>query len=140
MKENKKGSTKYVLGLSFLVVAFFVVFFWLSGGHFDGFGETTMIMLFISFVAMIVPFIAWLINHRNLNRKKGLIICVVNSLVLLALAAIWPITTIIRNEPCNPGYTICAVQFSWEILGIILFLAVLYCLINVCFWVDFRKT
>lgn len=27
MKENKKGSIKYVLGLSFLVVAFFVVFF-----------------------------------------------------------------------------------------------------------------
>lgn len=135
MSSNKKGLSRIVVGLLLLVVAFVAVFVCLGSGYFDKLGETVIVMLIVSFVMMAVPFIAWMINHRCLNRKRGLRICIINSLVLFILAVIWPVITIIKNEPCNYSNTICEVDFSWKIFGLALVLAVLYCLINICFWV-----
>ncbi len=140
MNFHKNILLRMFIGLLLLVVAFSVVFIYLAGGHFSEFGETAIIMLIISFVMMIVPISAWLISRKYLSRKKGLRICMANSLAIFVLAAIWPVITMIKNEPCSPSNTICEVQLSWEILGLALLLIVIYFLINVCFWVDLNKT
>ena len=140
MSFYKNNLIGIFIGLSLLAVAFFAVFVYLGGGHFDSFGETAITMLVVSFAMMIAPISAWLINHKHLSRKKGLRICTVNSLAIFVLVAIWPVITIIKNEPCSALNTICGIQLSWEVLGLVLFLTVLYFLINVCFWVDLGKT
>jgi hypothetical protein len=140
MKSNKKQLLNKFIGLLLLVIAYSVIFVCLSGGHFEDFGETIIVMLLVSLVMMAVPTGAWLMNHKHLNRKKGLKICVVNSLAIYIVTIFWPILTIIKNEPCNPSNTVCEVQLSWEILVVTLFLTILYSLINICFWVDLRRT
>lgn len=140
MNYSKKTFLSKLIGLLLLAVAFSIIFICFAGGHFSEFGATAVITLIISFVMMIVPTIAWIIDHKHLNGKKGLRICMANSLVIFILAAIWPIITIIKNKPCNTSNTICEVQISWEILGLALLLAILYFLINICFWVNLSKT
>lgn len=139
MKSNKKRLISILIGSSLLIMAFLVIFICFSGGHFEDFGDTVIIMMFVSLAMMIVPISAWLINNKHLARKEGLRICTVNSAVIFVLTIIWPIMTIIKNEPCSPSNSMCEVQLSWEILGIALFLTVLYCLINICFLVDLRR-
>ena len=139
MNVHKNYLLRMFIGLSLLAVAFLAVFVYLGSGRFDSFGETAIIMLAVSFVMMIVPISVWLIDHKYLSRKKGLRICMANSLSIFVLTVIWPVITIIKNEPCSPSNTICEVQLSWEILRLALLLTVLYFLINVCFLVDFSK-
>ncbi len=140
MNFTKKRLLSFCIGLLLLIIAFSVVFFYFGGGHFGSFGETAVIKLVISFVMMVAPAIVWFINHKHLGRKRGIKTCAVNSLFIFIVVSIWPVVAIINNESCNLSYTICDTRFSWEILIVVAILAILYFLINVCFWVDLRKT
>ena len=137
IKKKNIVLIKMTVGVLFWILAFFLVFNWFGGGHFGSLGGTIGLMLLASFIAMIVPSIVWLVNRRHFWRRKGLRICIINSLILFVLTAAWPIVTIIENRPCDFGDSMCGVQFAWELLRVLSCLSVLFCVINICFWVDF---
>ena len=127
---------KIIVGCCFLLLAFVLAFIKFGGGDFKSFGEIFALVLGISFVMMFVPAGVYLANHKGLDRKRGLKICITNSIVIFVLVAIWPIITIIKNEPCDYFNSVCAIQLSWDILSASFILVIFYCIINICFWVD----
>ena len=142
MKHHNTILFKVLFGIFLLfIVAILLSTFFNEGDYrIDYLGNGILLTLPISLVATIVPRIAWQINHKHLDKKKGITICAVNSLVLFVIAAFLPLKTIIENQPCQPYESLCAIQFSQRLLVLLLFLAPIYFFINLCFFVDFRKT
>ena len=139
MKRLNKALLKKSIGVLLLFgVAILISTIFNEGVYrIDYLGNAILLTLPISFVAMIVPAIAWLTHHKHLSRKKGVKICTVNSLILLVITAFLPLKTVIENRPCQPSESMCSTLFSQKILILFLLLAIMYCFINICFWVDF---
>ena len=132
-----KKRYKTAAGFSLLVLALVVVNLFLGtpSRFFDSLSEALVVTVLVSFIMMIAP--AILLSKKKMEFRKGLMVCILNSLIVFGLFSIYPIVTIVTYEPSamkvdslNPIY------FARILLEMGAILAVIYCFANMCFWVE----
>ena len=135
--SNKR---KRVTGYSLLLINLIIIKLFLGGTYLYHFWEDLitefLILLIISFILMIVPFIFKLVNKKRLEYKIGKIICLVNSFTLFILFSIPNILTILNGNDNTEIMSMDPVAFSKELILIYCIMAVNYFFINMCFFVD----
>lgn len=135
--SNKR---KRVTGYSLLLINLIIIKLFLGGKYLYHFWEELipeiLVLLIISFILMIVPFILKLVNKKRLEYKKGKNVCLFNSLILFILFSIPNILTIVKGMDNTEIMSIDPIAFSKSLILIYCIMAVNYFFINMCFFVD----
>lgn len=134
---------KRIIGFSLLFIMLIIIKLFFGGTYLDDFWEELipeiLLVLIISFILMIVPLIFRLISKNRINYKKGRIICVSNSLVLFILFSIPNLISILKGNDNTRVMTIDPITFSKQLILIYFVSAIIYYVINMCFFVDNKK-
>ena len=126
--------------LLFDVFAILKLFF--GGPKFDNFFRTELMPLLIIFgvislVMMIIPGIYKLIKRNNVEHKKGIMLCLINSFILTILAVI-PNVIIVLNKDQDTGMSYDPIAFSKGLIIMFLILGIIYYFINYLLFVEKR--
>ena len=137
------NKTKKIIGFSLLLIILIVIKLFLDGPDLYNFGEELipeiLILLIVSFILMIVPLIFKLVNKKRIEYKRGKIICLFNSLILLIVFSIPNLLTILKGAKNTETMTIDPIYFSKSLILIYCIIAIIYYFINMCFFVDNKK-
>lgn len=98
-----------------------------------------IILIFVSFVLMIGPFLFWIFNKKKLNYKKGRKICFFNSLILYLLFATPQVIVVLRGNTNEGMYSFDPINLSKVLIVVYLIVGIVYYFINMCFFVDNKK-
>lgn len=97
------------------------------------------ILVVVSIIMIVIPFIFKLVEKKKIKYKKGRIICFLNSFILFITFSI-PNLLIILKGNNNLEYTsMDPVAFSKSLIMAYLFIAIIYYFINTLLFVDNKK-
>lgn len=97
------------------------------------------ILVVVSIIMIVIPFIFKLVEKKKIKYKKGRIICLLNSFILFITFSI-PNLLIILKGNNNLEYTsMDPVAFSKSLIMAYLFIAIIYYFINMLLFVDNKK-
>lgn len=97
------------------------------------------ILVVVSIIMIVIPFIFKLLEKKKIKYKKGRIICLLNSFILFIIFSI-PNLLIILKGNNNLEYTsMDPVAFSKSLIMAYLFIAIIYYFINMLLFVDNKK-
>lgn len=97
------------------------------------------ILVVVSIIMIVIPFIFKLVEKKKIKYKKGRIICLLNSFILFIIFSI-PNLLIILKGNNNLEYTsMDPVAFSKSLIMAYLFIAIIYYFINTLLFVDNKK-
>ncbi len=97
------------------------------------------ILVVVSIIMIVIPFIFKLVEKKKIKYKKGRIICLLNSFILFIIFSI-PNLLIILKGNNNLEYTsMDPVAFSKSLIMAYLFIAIIYYFINMLLFVDNKK-
>ena len=133
---------KKKIGIFLLIIVFFIIKVFLGGFNFYHFFEelipNIIVLLIVSIILMVVPLIFRLKNKKELDNKKGNIVCLVNSIVIFICFSIPQVITIIKGKHDYMS-SIDPVSFSKQLIVIYLLLTIIYYFINKCFFVKSKE-
>ena len=131
---------KRIIGFSLLLINLVIIKSFLGGKYLYHFWEELipeiLVLLIVSLILMIVPLIFKLVNKKRLEYKKGKVICLFNSLILFIMFSIPNLLTILKGNNNNEVMSIDPVSFSKLLILVYCIIAVIYYIINMCFFVD----
>lgn len=130
---------KNVLASILLLIVFLIIKIFLGGVYFYHFFEELLpelvVLVLISFIMMIVPTIVRILNKKRLEHKKGIKICLFNSLVITILLIIPNIITIMTKE-VDMTMSFDPIGFAKNLIMVLLLVGVIYYFINYLFYVE----
>lgn len=98
------------------------------------------VLVVVSIIMILIPFIFKLVNKKKIKYKKGRIICLLNSSILFITFSIPNLLTVLKDNNNNLEYTsMDPVAFSKSLIMAYLFIAVIYYFINMLLFVDNKK-
>ena len=97
------------------------------------------VLIVVSIIMILIPFIFKLVNKKKIKYKKGRIICLLNSSILFITFSIPNLLTVLKGNN-NLEYTsMDPVAFSKSLIIAYLFIAVIYYFINMLLFVDNKE-
>ena len=137
------NKTKKIVGFGLLLMTLIIVKLFYGGKYLYHFWEELipeiLVLLIISFLLMIVPFVFKLVNKKKLKYEKGKIVCLLNSLILFIIFSIPNLVTILKGNGNIGGMSIDPVSFSKSLILVYCVIAIVYYYINMLFFVDNKK-
>lgn len=134
---------KNIIGACLLFINLVIIKIFFGGLHFDNLSkeiyEELIILLIVSLVLMIIPFIIRLISKKRISNKKGKLICFINSLIIFIVCSIPNLITIIENKSTDDYLSFDKLFFAKLLIFLFAILAIIYYFINVCFFVSNKK-
>ena len=98
------------------------------------------VLVVVSIIMILIPFIFKLVNKKKIKYKKGRIICLLNSSILFITFSIPNLLTVLKDNNNNLEYTsMDPVAFSKSLIMAYLFIAIIYYFINMLLFVDNKK-
>lgn len=98
------------------------------------------ILVVVSIIMIVIPFIFKLVEKKKIKYKKGRIICLLNSSILFITFSIPNLLTVLKDNNNNLEYTsMDPVAFSKSLIMAYLFIAIIYYFINMLLFVDNKK-
>lgn len=98
------------------------------------------VLIVVSIIMILIPFIFKLVNKKKIKYKKGRIICLLNSSILFITFSIPNLLTVLKDNNNNLEYTsMDPVAFSKSLITAYFFIAVIYYFINMLLFVDNKK-
>lgn len=98
------------------------------------------ILVVVSIIMIVIPFIFKLVNKKKIKYKKGRIICLLNSSILFITFSIPNLLTVLKGNNNNLEYTsMDPVAFSKSLITAYFFIAVIYYFINMLLFVDNKE-
>lgn len=98
------------------------------------------VLIVVSIIMILIPFIFKLVNKKKIKYKKGRIICLLNSSILFITFSIPNLLTVLKDNNNNLEYTsMDPVAFSKSLIMAYLFIAIIYYFINMLLFVDNKK-
>lgn len=137
------NKTKKIVGFGLLLMTLIIVKLFYGGKYLYHFWEELipeiLVLLIISFLLMIVPFVFKLVNKKKLKYEKGKIVCLLNSLILFIIFSIPNLVIILKGNDNIGGMSIDPVSFSKSLILVYCVIAIVYYYINMLFFVDNKK-
>ncbi len=97
------------------------------------------VLVVVSIIMILIPFIFKLVNKKKIKYKKGRIICLLNSSILFITFSIPNLLTVLKGNN-NLEYTsMDPVAFSKSLIMAYLFIAIIYYFINMLLFVDNKE-
>lgn len=98
------------------------------------------VLVVVSIIMILIPFIFKLVNKKKIKYKKGRIICLLNSSILFITFSIPNLLTVLKDNNNNLEYTsMDPVAFSKSLITAYFFIAIIYYFINTLLFVDNKK-
>ncbi len=98
------------------------------------------VLIVVSIIMILIPFIFKLVNKKKIKYKKGRIICLLNSSILFITFSIPNLLTVLKDNNNNLEYTsMDPVAFSKSLIMAYLFIAIIYYFINMLLFVDNKE-
>lgn len=98
------------------------------------------ILVVVSIIMIVIPFIFKLVEKKKIKYKKGRIICLLNSSILFITFSIPNLLTVLKDNNNNLEYTsMDPVAFSKSLITAYFFIAIIYYFINTLLFVDNKK-
>lgn len=98
------------------------------------------VLVVVSIIMILIPFIFKLVNKKKIKYKKGRIICLLNSSILFITFSIPNLLTVLKDNNNNLEYTsMDPVAFSKSLITAYFFIAVIYYFINMLLFVDNKE-
>ena len=98
------------------------------------------VLVVVSIIMILIPFIFKLVNKKKIKYKKGRIICLLNSSILFITFSIPNLLTVLKDNNNNLEYTSMDPEaFSKSLIMAYLFIAIIYYFINMLLFVDNKK-
>lgn len=98
------------------------------------------VLVVVSIIMILIPFIFKLVNKKKIKYKKGRIICLLNSSILFITFSIPNLLTVLKDNNNNLEYTsMDPVAVSKSLIMAYLFIAIIYYFINMLLFVDNKK-
>lgn len=95
------------------------------------------VLVVVSIIMILIPFIFKLVNKKKIKYKKGRIICLLNSSILFITFSIPNLLTVLKDNNNNLEYTsMDPVAFSKSLITAYFFIAIIYYFINMLLFVD----
>ena len=137
---RSKVNKWYVFCLFFILLIIIKLF--LGGINLHNFFEELLpivsILIVVSFIMMIIPFIIKIIRRKKLEYKKGSLLCFFNSLLLFIIFSVPNVLTIVEND-YSETISIDPVAFAKKLIFLYFIIAIIYYFINLCLFVEKRK-
>lgn len=98
------------------------------------------VLIVVSIIMILIPFIFKLVNKKKIKYKKGRIICLLNSSILFITFSIPNLLTVLKDNNNNLEYTsMDPVAFSKSLITAYFFIAIIYYFINMLLFVDNKE-
>lgn len=98
------------------------------------------VLVVVSIIMILIPFIFKLVNKKKIKYKKGRIICLLNSSILFITFSIPNLLTVLKDNNNNLEYTsMDPVAFSKSLITAYFFIAIIYYFINMLLFVDNKE-
>ena len=98
------------------------------------------VLVVVSIIMILIPFIFKLVNKKKIKYKKGRIICLLNSSILFITFSIPNLLTVLKDNNNNLEYTsMDPVAFSKSLIMAYFFIAIIYYFINMLLFVDNKE-
>ena len=136
LKINKK-----VIGISLLVIIFLIILSFFNGFCFDisGIISSLLLTLFISIIWMIVPMIFRIKFREKIEDKRGVKLCIANSIVISSIIIAYCIILIVKYQQIDETISFSPKTFAVELIPITILLSIIYYFINYLFFVERKQ-
>ena len=135
---------RYIIASILLFIVLIIIKIVLGGFNFYNILEELpaycIILILMSLFMMIIPTILRIRNKKKFEHKKGIKICLYNSLIIYILSLINSITLIIRESTNKNRYMMSfdTVGFAKQLIFVFLGISIIYYFINYLFYVESR--